>query len=388
MKFILFLCLLHATILTSRAQIFADFSTTLGDFTAELDYSNSPLTVANFISLAQGSRSWVDSKNGAVRVNTPYYNGIIFHRVITGFVNQAGSQNGLGTDSPGYTFPDEVSNGLSFDTPYLLAMANSGPNTNGSQFFITLGTPSNLNGVHTIFGSITSGREVIDTINTVATDANNKPTTPVTINSVTIRRVGVEATAFDEAAQLLPIVQSVSPAISFSARTAILIAEQLPQTTLRIYSSPDLVNWSPQSRYLDSLSSIQNTFDTGTSAPQQFFFTSKVNWPADAIAPESYLGKKLTITANGSTFVLNANPPGSPIIGTLSIDGGNPSTITELSHEEMQGYGSRFVIFSENFVPIRFNIGFDQPAAGRVTGTAFTNPTIPLTGTFILAPSP
>lgn len=386
MRLVFSVAFLIATSLAARAQIFADFSTTLGDFTAQLDYTSSPRTSANFITLAQGSRAWVDSENGAVRTHTPYYNGIIFHRVIEGFVNQAGSQNGIGTDGPGYTFPDEVSNDLTFDAPYLLAMANSGPNTNGSQFFITVGTPSNLNGVHTIFGSITSGTNVIDSINTVATDNNNKPTTPVTINSVTIRRVGAEAIAFDETAQLLPSIQSVTPTISFPTSAATLNTGQSPGTTLRIYASPDLISWTPQSRYLDSLSSAQNTFETGVSAAQQFFFSSEVAWPSDALAPSDYFGKSLTIIANGSTFMMDINQLGNIIVGTFTINDSVPSNITELRLEETQGYGSRLLVFSEAFVPFRFNIGFDQPTSGRITGTAFSASPIALSGTFTIVP--
>src|SRR5690606_30528949 len=98
-----------------------------------------PQTVANFIGLAEGSRAWIDPATGAVMNGEPFYDGITFHRVIEGFMNQAGSRNGLGTDGPGYTFRDETDNGLDHSQPYVLSMANSGPNTNGSQFFVTAG---------------------------------------------------------------------------------------------------------------------------------------------------------------------------------------------------------------------------------------------------------
>ncbi|MGJ8645094.1 MAG: peptidylprolyl isomerase [Luteolibacter sp.] len=387
MKTLLSFCLLIAASLPLRAQIYADFTTSDGDFTVELDYTNSPLTVANFIMLAEGTRDWVDSANGAVRTNTPYYDGIIFHRVVETFVNQAGSQNGIGTDGPGYAFPDEVSNGLSFDTPYLIAMANSGPNTNGSQFFITVGTPTFLDGVHTIFGSVTSGTSVMDAINVVSTDADKKPDTDITINSVTIRRVGVAANAFDEFSQIFPTVQSVTPNITFPASTATLNFDQAARTSFSVYTSPDLLTWAQQNRYLDFTNSVQSTFDTGISASQQFFATSITTWPADAYAIDTYFGRDVTIIANGSTFVLSVNPSGSSIIGTLAIDGGTPSTVTEFREEKTQGYSSTFLIFTETFVPFRFNLGYDGTNVGRVSGTAFFtgNPTS-LSGTFTLDP--
>jgi cyclophilin family peptidyl-prolyl cis-trans isomerase len=379
-------CLLILASPPLRGQIYSDFTTSLGNFTVELDYTNSPRTVANFITLAEGSRNWVNSANGAVRTNTPYYDGIVFHRVIAGFVNQAGSQNGIGTDGPGYAFPDEVSNGLTFSSPYLIAMANSGPNTNGSQFFITVDTPTSLDGVHTIFGSVSSGTSVIDAINAVTTDDDDKPVTDVTINSVTIRRVGAAAIAFDASSQILPAVQGANPTISFPTGTATLNISQAPRSSLSIYASPDLLTWTPEIRYLDTTRSTQNSFDTGISEARHFFATSSITWPTDAHAPDTYLGRNLTLIVNGSTLVLDANPPGSSTIGTLSLDGGTPSTVTELRHETTQGYGSTILVFSEGFVPIRFNLGYDSTSTGRVTGTAFATNPFSLTGTFTLAP--
>ena len=163
MKAILFALGAIATPL--HAQLYADVTTTMGDFTLELFYEESPKTVANFVSLAEGSRKWIDPVTGIVQVNKPYFDGIIFHRVIDGFMNQVGSPQGTGSDGPGYTFPDEVDNGLLHDEPYLLSSANSGPHTNGSQFFITVVVTNWLDGIHTVFGKVSSGTDVIDAIN-------------------------------------------------------------------------------------------------------------------------------------------------------------------------------------------------------------------------------
>lgn len=185
-------------------QIHADVKTTLGDFTIELNDADTPRTVANFIGLAEGTRPWVDSVTGAVRTGTPFYDGITFHRVIAGFMSQAGSRKGDGTDGPGYTFRDELSPGLTHSGPYVVSMANSGPNTNGSQFFITAAATPHLDGKHTVFGLVTEGREVVDAINVASTNGDSGDR--VVIESIRIRRIGATAEAFDEHAHGLPSV--------------------------------------------------------------------------------------------------------------------------------------------------------------------------------------
>src|SRR2546422_6869918 len=117
--------------------IYADFTTSMGSFTCKLEYAISPKAVANFIGLAAGQRPWLDLNNGRAKTNG-FYNNLTFHRVVTNFVIQAGSPNGLGTDGPGYAVPDEISPALRFTNAFMLAMANSGTNSNGSQFFITV----------------------------------------------------------------------------------------------------------------------------------------------------------------------------------------------------------------------------------------------------------
>ena len=192
----------------TEAQIYADFQTSMGDFTCELNYVAAPKTVANFVGLATGEKHWIDPEMGAVKENTPYYDGLTFHRVIKDFMNQSGSRNGLGTDGPGYLFPDETGNGLAHQ-PYVLSMANSGTYTNGSQFFITAVATPWLDGKHTVFGAVTAGSPVIDAINNVAT-TSDRPNVPVVITKVSIRRQGAPAEAFDIHAQGLPEVSNIA----------------------------------------------------------------------------------------------------------------------------------------------------------------------------------
>jgi peptidyl-prolyl cis-trans isomerase A (cyclophilin A) len=170
-------------------QLFAKLATNRGEIEIELFPNHAPVTVRNFVELAEGSKEYTDPKTGKPTTGK-FYDGLIFHRVIPGFMIQGGDPLGTGTGGPGYNFKDEFHPELRFDRPYLLAMANAGPGTNGSQFFITVGKTPHLNNKHTIFGEVTSaeGREVVDAIAGTATDRRDLPTEPVVIESVTIER--------------------------------------------------------------------------------------------------------------------------------------------------------------------------------------------------------
>ena len=165
----------------------ATLHTTLGDIKIELFPNHAPHTVANFVELATGAREWTDPRNGE-KTTAKLYDGTIFHRVIDGFMIQGGDPLGRGTGGPGYRFADEFHPELQFDRPYLLAMANSGPGTNGSQFFITVVPTEWLNRKHSIFGEVTdaASKEVVDKIASTKTDAGDRPSTPIKINSVTV----------------------------------------------------------------------------------------------------------------------------------------------------------------------------------------------------------
>jgi peptidyl-prolyl cis-trans isomerase A (cyclophilin A) len=167
--------------------VHARFDTTLGTFTAELYDTRTPKTVANFAGLAEGSKEWTHPKTG-VRQKTPFYDGIIFHRVIPGFVIQGGDPLGQGYGGPGYQFEDEFHPDLRHDRAGILSMANAGPNTNGSQFFVTLGPTPHLDRRHSVFGAVIEGMDVVEKIGQVQTDRNDRPVTPVVMTKVTITR--------------------------------------------------------------------------------------------------------------------------------------------------------------------------------------------------------
>ncbi len=164
----------------------AVLETTQGTITCELWPEHAPITVTNFVQLAEGTKEWEDPATGA-KVTRKLYDGTIFHRVIPGFMIQGGDPLGKGTGGPGYKFQDEVDAGLTFDKPGLLAMANAGPGTNGSQFFITLGEPGHLNGKHTIFGDC-EPLETVEAIAAVERGPRDKPVVPQVLKRVTITR--------------------------------------------------------------------------------------------------------------------------------------------------------------------------------------------------------
>jgi peptidyl-prolyl cis-trans isomerase A (cyclophilin A) len=166
---------------------YAHFETSLGNFTAELFEDKTPKTVANFTGLAEGTREWTHPKTRE-KHQTPYYDGIIFHRVIQGFVIQGGDPLGQGYGGPGYQFEDEFHPDLRHDRIGILSMANAGPNTNGSQFFITLGPTPHLDRKHSVFGAVVSGMDVVQKIGSVPVGPNDRPTTPVVMNKVRIER--------------------------------------------------------------------------------------------------------------------------------------------------------------------------------------------------------
>ena len=165
----------------------ATLQTSEGPIVLRLFPDHAPKTVSNFVELAEGTRQWTDP-NTRQTSNGKLYGGTIFHRVIPDFMIQGGDPLGTGTGGPGYKFGDEFHPELSFDRPYLLAMANAGPGTNGSQFFITTVPTPWLNRKHTIFGEVIEGADVVDRISHVKTRTGDRPVTDVVLESVTVTR--------------------------------------------------------------------------------------------------------------------------------------------------------------------------------------------------------
>ena len=173
--------------------LYAEFNTSMGVMLIKLTYDKTPVTVANFVALAEGNHPKVDNDFKGKK----FYNGIIFHRVIDKFMIQGGDPRGDGTGGPGYKFLDEIDLTLRHDKPGVLSMANSGPGTNGSQFFITEVPTPHLDGKHTVFGHVVKGIEIQDAISNVETAVADRPVKDVTINNLKIIRIGSDAKGFD-----------------------------------------------------------------------------------------------------------------------------------------------------------------------------------------------
>ena len=168
-------------------ELYATLHTSMGDIEVQLFPNHAPKTVDNFVGLAEGGKEWTDPRSGQ-KSTQPLYNGTVFHRVIPNFMIQGGDPLGSGTGGPGYRFGDEIHPDLAFTKPYLLAMANAGPGTNGSQFFITVAATDWLNRKHTIFGEVAdqASRDVVDAIGGAATGPMDRPVDPIIIESVEI----------------------------------------------------------------------------------------------------------------------------------------------------------------------------------------------------------
>ena len=167
--------------------VYAQFSTSEGSFTVKLHDQEAPRTVENFVGLAEGTREWTDPRTNQ-KVRKPYFDGTIFHRVIDGFMIQGGDPLGQGIGGPGYTFADEFHPALRHNKAGILSMANRGPNTNGGQFFITLGPTPHLDDRHSVFGEVVDGLDVVKIIGRTKTGPRDRPIKDVVIESVKIER--------------------------------------------------------------------------------------------------------------------------------------------------------------------------------------------------------
>lgn len=166
---------------------YAKFVTTEGEFTVKLFDKQAPKTVANFVGLAEGTKEWTDPRTGK-KMKKPFYNGLKFHRIIQGFMIQGGDPLGTGTGGPGYEFADEFDPKLRHSKAGILSMANAGPGTNGSQFFITLGPTPHLNNKHSIFGEVVSGMDVVQKLGSVQVGAQDRPVKDEVIKQLIIER--------------------------------------------------------------------------------------------------------------------------------------------------------------------------------------------------------
>jgi len=225
--------------------MYATLQTTMGEVCFELYYTNVPQTVANFISLTEGTRPWIDPRDGFIS-GDPYYDGIIFHRVITNFMIQCGSPKGDGTDGPGYAFEDEFDPALRHDQPGIVSMANSGFDSNGGQFFITVTNTSHLDDKHSVFGLVVEGMNVVSNIAAVQVSdpgVRDRPLVDITITNAFITRNGTNALNFSVTNQSLPEVEMLP--ILIGNDNGIKVSTGTATSSYQyIYSSTNLTDWS------------------------------------------------------------------------------------------------------------------------------------------------
>ena len=375
---------LFGAVLSASAQtngIFADFNTTLGTFTCQLSYSNSPVAVANFIGLATGQRAWLDLASGEAR-RAPFYDGLTFHRVIAGFMDQGGSPNGKGTDDPGYAFRDEFNPLLNFNAPWILAMANSGPDSNGSQFFVTVEPYPSGNNTYVIFGRVVSGTNVVMAINHVATDSNNKPLTNVVIQHVEIRRVGTAAQAFDIEAQGLPLVTN-SPVVMAPDPTnfTLRFSNQLYADN-RFYSSTNLATWTANSLGIELATPSSNLVQVVADAPQKFFRFAQVQYASSTFAPKDVLGRTLSMVFNGAgtnTVVFDAAGGGS-----YTFPGVGSGTVVSYHWSQDPYRGLLWPIEYSGLNEMTLQLDFTNSNTGTFSGTVYSAAPFSVSGSFRL----
>ncbi len=363
--------------------LYAEFQTTLGAFTCQLDMERAPRTVANFVGLATGERAWLTTE-GRVR-NTPFYDGLQVHRVIAGFMIQGGSPNGQGTDGPGYAVRDEFHSELRHDAAGVLSMANSGPNSNGSQFFVTVAPTSWLDDVHSVFGRVVDGLEVVTAISQVAVDADGRPLTPVVLEHVVIRRIGTAAAAFDVTAWNLPVVTPLRAGLSATGGDVLRV--QFPReahTAYRMYDSTDLSAWEENDLGIELDAPRADGFDVhANGAARGFFSLARIRYAESTRAPPELLGRTLALNFNDGlgqiSIVFNASGG-----GTYQYEGTN-GTVNEYTWYQDPYRGFLWPIYFSGLVPMTVQLDFDSDTAGTFAGTAYTSPTLDVGGTFTLS---
>ncbi len=342
----------------SSDGLYATLQTTMGNVCFEMYYTNVPRTVANFVSLAEGSRPWLDPRTGFIS-NKPYYNGIIFHRVISGFMIQGGSPKGDGTDGPGYTFEDEFIPALRHDRPGVVSMANSGPDSNGGQFFITVAANTNWNDNYSVFGRVVEGMSIVSNIAAVATDTNDHPRVDITITNVFITRNGTNAQYFAVTNQSLPEVMPLP--ISISSGNGIKLSTGTATSIYQyVYASTNLTGWEEvASQYWPEPAG--SWVLTASGEPRAFFHAARVVYPTDKNRTANPVGHQLIMTIDGDTLSIT---PGETNSGVLAVSTSPVCNITYWQWDA-KPYRVRLWLESDDYAPFFFEMHYTTPTNGN-----------------------
>ena len=338
--------------------LYAAFDTSMGSFTCRLDYAEAPVTCANFAGLAEGSQHWIDPETGSIR-SDPFYDDLIFHRVITNFMIQGGCPLGNGTSGPGYAFPDEfVPTTNHYENAGTLVMANSGPDSNGSQIFVTVVPYPNLDASkYMVFGNVIDGIGVVTNIGAAATtgptgNPKDRPLVDVVMNQVRILRIGTDAENFDPLAQPLPEVTPRPLAITHTAELEVSTIGITNQCEVQIFNSANLSGWSNlgEKYFPVAVASWEQPASTNRSA--EFFKAAQVYYPQAVTVFSNIEGHTLTFTNATESFVFSPATGGT---GTCNIVG-NPDTLVFWAEWTSKPYVGSVVFDPANFVPFQFTL--------------------------------
>jgi cyclophilin family peptidyl-prolyl cis-trans isomerase len=293
-------------------------------------------------------------------VTQRYYDGLVFHRVVSDFMIQAGSPQGTGADGPGYVFADEFHASLRHDRTGVVSMANSGPHSNGGQFFVTVKETPWLDGAHTVFGRVVEGMQHVHEIARVATDGNDRPLTDVVITNVVIARNGAAAEAFSSRHAGLPAVEPLNLEMEWGAGTVAAVCSSTGRTDQVVYHSTNLAAWTAfASRYaLEPDPSIR--FE-GAGGAFECFTGARASYPADTNALASPVGRRLTMTFPSDTFVSQPTTGGG---GDFAVNGGSNDVVTVWQWDRTPLVAGHYVD-SERYVPFYFSLYYDSPTNGR-----------------------
>lgn len=364
-----------------------------GSFTCQLHDDKAPIAVANFISLVEGTRGWIDNPRGRIS-NTSYYNGLKLHRIVQNFMIQGGDPNGNGSGGPGYRFVDEFHPDLRHDHPGVLSMANSGKNTNGSQFFVTVSETPGLNDVHTIFGEVVEGYEScvlpLSEVPTKLNPANGElsiPVDDVLITSVTIERLGAAAQAFNPLDPALGLPVCSMHQTTFERTPSGTMTMRWPEpahSSYTLFDSPDLVNWSGQSfSYYSGFSpAAQQSLDVtdvpALGAPRHFFNLAKATY---FLLPPTFQNRRMVLTGSAylTTIAITSETGGTHRIqngasmdlnSTLSNAQWSASKFYEVKFES--DINPPFIFQGYTLDHSDWVLTFHTPSSGSFTGGFYT----------------
>ncbi len=372
----------------TRAQIYADVTVAgaaSGTFTITLEYVKTPAAAANFIGLATGRRGWVDRLTGAIR-SDGFYNGVTFHRVIAGFMSQTGSRAGDGTDGPGYSFKNEIDATLTHNAAYVVAMANSGKDTNGSQYYITAAAQPSLDGGYTVFGHVTAGQAVCNAINATPTNASDRPLTAITITGITV--YGPSYAAFNLAQPLLPKVVDASPLPKKTGAAYALGYEHRAYSEYFGFHSGDFATWTKfASGYYANTAPAAGDLDLTSFATgnRHFFRYGRADYTtcANLFVPTTVAGKSLHFSIPlGGTLAVNGTATG----GTWTFDGAGSIGIISYNSFPQPYSGYIYLQLSSGYQFSIDRLEYTSATAGTYVGRTDVPGYSNVSGTFTSTP--